>query len=114
MKTTNVKNQKFTDFREGKYGADKPNSMSQIDHKQLADAADSAAKLTRVVATIAIAGAAVFAPTGLSVVGIALGLVSTPLIVTAAPILVGIAAGAAAVSAAASLYSKMKQKNGTF
>ncbi|ABM39927.1 hypothetical protein [Polaromonas naphthalenivorans] len=147
MNGTIVKNLKFLDLREQKYGANKPKTMSQIDHKNVAfsqsdmeilviagkknlsiaergnssifsedrakkaaDAADTAAKATRVIAAVAGAGASVLAPTGLSAVGVALGLVSTPLIVTAVPILVAIAGGAAVVSAAASLHSKMKRK----
>ena len=142
-----VKNQKFVDLREQKYGANKPKTMSQIDHKNVAfsqsdvkilviaekkklfiaergntstfsedrakkaaDAADTAAKATRVIAAVAGAGASVLAPTGLSAVSIALGLASTPLIVTAVPILIAIAGGAAVVSAAASLHYKMKRK----
>ena len=147
MNGTIVKNKKFVDFREQKYGANKPKTMSQIPHKKVAfsqsdmeisiiagkkklfiaergstsifsedrakkaaDAADTAAKATRVMVAVAGAGASVLAPTGFSAVGVALGLVSTPLIVTAVPILVAIAGGAAVVSAAASLHYKMKRK----
>jgi hypothetical protein len=79
-------------------------------HAQIADHADSLAKATRVAAGVAVVGAAVAAPTGLTAVGVAVGLVSAPFIVTAAPILVAVAGGALTISAAASLYSKARRK----
>lgn len=79
-------------------------------HAQISDQADTAAKASRVVAAVAVAGAAVAAPTGLSAVGVAIGVFSTPVIVSAAPVLVAVAGGAAAISAAASLYSKARRK----
>ena len=75
-------------------------------HARAADTAGDVAKASRVVAGVAVAGAAVAAPTGIGALGVALGLTSAPLIVTAAPILVTIAGVACTVSAAAHLYSK--------
>ena len=79
-------------------------------HEKISDHADYAAKATRVAAGIAVAGAAVAAPTGLTAVGVAIGVVSAPAIVTAAPILVGVAGTAFTISAGASLYSKLRNK----
>ena len=83
----------------------------RVTHEKLADAADAASKATRVVAGAAAAGAFVAAPTGLTAIGVSLGLVSAPFIVTVAPVLAGVATGAAAISAAASLYSKFKKRS---
>ena len=79
-------------------------------HEQIADHADSVAKATRVAAGVAVAGAAVAAPTGIAAIGVAAGVLSAPLIVTAAPVLVAVAGGALTVSAAASLFSKSRRK----
>lgn len=84
-----------------------------FDAAQLADLADTAAKGSRVVAGVAVVGAAIAAPTGLASVGVALGLVSAPFIVTAAPVIVAVAGGAATVSAAASLYVKARRRRRT-
>lgn len=85
---------------------DKPESTQE----KIADFTDTAAKTTRIAAVLTVAGASVAAPTGLGALGISLGLVSTPFIVTAAPVIVAIAGGATAVAAAVSLYSKYKRK----
>lgn len=98
----------LAEVREAKYG-NRTVTKSGGAHEKVAEAADTAAKATRVVAAVAVAGAAVAAPTGITAVGVSLGLVSAPFIVTAAPILLGVAGGAAAISAAASLYSKYKK-----
>ena len=79
-------------------------------HEKIADHTDSLAKATRVAGTIAVAGAFVAAPTGLTAAGVALGLVSAPLIATVAPAVAGVAAGAAALSAGASLYAKLRRR----
>ncbi len=79
-------------------------------HREIADGADTVAKATKVAAGIAIAGAAVSAPTGLAAVGVALGMVSAPLVVTAAPFLASVAGVAITVSAGASLYSKFRSR----
>lgn len=79
-------------------------------HEQISDHADSITKATKVAAGVAIAGAAIAAPTGLTAVGVAIGIVSAPLIVTAAPILASAAGVAVTISAGASLYSKIRRK----
>ena len=59
---------------------------------------------------IVAAGAHLVAPTGISAVGVALGLVHAPLIVVAAPIVGAAATAVGAVSAGAYFYSKWKTK----
>jgi hypothetical protein len=98
----------IAELREKKYGIYRHQGATT--HEKLVDVADTAAKATRVVAVAATAGAFVAAPTGLTAVGVSLGLVSAPFIVTAAPILTGVASGAAAIYAAASLYSRFRKK----
>lgn len=107
--TMTERKQTLAEVREQKYGAINPTRTVEP-HETIGEVADTAAKATRVVATVAVAGAAIAAPTGLTAVGVAIGVVSAPAIVTAAPILVGVAAGAAAISAAFSLYSKFKRR----
>jgi hypothetical protein len=81
-----------------------------FNHETIAEHADTTAKATRVAAAVAVAGATVAAPTGLGAVGVALGVISAPAIVSLAPILVFVAGGAAAISAAASLFSKSRRQ----
>ena len=83
---------------------------SESTHEKIGDLTDTAAKTTRIAAVLTVAGASVAAPTGLGALGVSLGLVSAPFIVTAAPVIVAIAGGATAVAAAVSLYSKYKRK----
>ena len=64
--------QTLTQLREQKYGAGKPRHVET--HEKVAAAADTTAKATRVVAGAAVAGAFVAAPTGLTAVGVSLGL----------------------------------------
>lgn len=80
-------------------------------HAEIADHADTAAKAANVAAGVAVVGAAAAAPTGLTAIGVSLGIISAPAIVTAAPILVGAAGAAFTVSAGASLYSKYKSRD---
>lgn len=77
---------------------------------RVADHADSAAKAGRLVAAATVAGATVAAPTGLTALGVTMGVVSAPAIVTAAPVIVSIAGGMMLFSAVASLYSKARKK----
>lgn len=79
-------------------------------HEKIADHADSVAKGAKVAAGLTVAGALVAAPTGLTAVGVAVGLVSAPVIVTAAPIITSAAGVAITISAGASLYSKIRRK----
>ena len=77
---------------------------------RVADHADTAAKTGRLVAAATMAGATVAAPTGLTALGVTVGVVSAPAIVTAAPVIVAIAGGMMLFSAAASLYTKVRKK----
>lgn len=79
-------------------------------HERIADHAESIEKGLKVAAGLTVAGAIVAAPTGLTAVGVALGLVSAPIIVTAAPIVSSAAGVAITVSAGASLYSKIRRR----
>lgn len=87
-------------------------TIRQLDesHEEIADHADTVAKATRVAAAVAVTGAAIAAPTGLTAVGVALGVFSAPIITTVAPVLLVIAGGALTISAAASLYSKSRRR----
>jgi hypothetical protein len=79
-------------------------------HDELADATEDIAAASRVAAALSGAASFFLAPVGLLAVGAALGLVSVPLIVKLAPILMVFAAGAAALSAAAKLYAKSRRR----
>ena len=63
-----------------------------------------------VLAAAAGAGATILAPTGLSALGVALGITSAPLIVTVAPIVGAAATVAGAASGGAYFYSKWKNR----
>lgn len=79
-------------------------------HDQLADVAEDIAGASRVAAVLASAAAFFAAPAGLLALGAALGFLPVPLIVRILPVLVAFAMGAAALSAAAKLYSKSRRK----
>ena len=81
-----------------------------MDHEKLANRAENVSMATGVAAGIAAAGAAIAAPTGLTAVGVWLGIVSPPLIVTAAPILATVATVSGTISGAAYFYAKWKQR----
>jgi hypothetical protein len=74
------------------------------------DHADTSAKASKLVAAVTLAGAAVAAPSGLTAVGVAVGIVSVPAIVTAAPAIITMAGGVMLFSAAASLYAKLRRQ----
>lgn len=76
---------------------------------KIAEHADIAAKAGKLVAAATMAGAAVVAPTGWTALGVAAGIVSTPVIVAAAPAIVSVAGGVMLFSAAASLYAKVRK-----
>ncbi len=79
-------------------------------HDELADAAEDIAAASRVAAALSSAAAFFLAPVGLLAIGAALGVVSVPLIVKLAPILIAFAVGSAALSAAAKLFAKSKRR----
>ena len=79
-------------------------------HKEVAEYSDTVSKALKVTAGISSIGACIAAPTGLTAVGVSLGIVSAPILVTATPFLVSAAGVAVTVSAAASLYSKYQTR----
>ncbi|MFZ2725267.1 MAG: hypothetical protein WAX77_03345 [Methylococcaceae bacterium] len=81
----------------------------QIHHK-IAKRVEDVSMTAGIVAGVASAGAVLAAPTGLSALGVSLGIISAPLIVTAAPI-IGIAATVAGtISGGAYFYAKWKDR----
>jgi len=78
-------------------------------HEELFDLAEDVAATTRIAAVIAGGAAFVAAPTGLMSLGVAMGFVRAPFIVTIAPLLFVVAAGATAVYAAATMYVKKQR-----
>jgi len=88
-------------------------ALQAIDRNRelIADHADSVAKVAKVTAGVAYVGAAIAAPSGITALGVAIGVVSAPLIVSVAPYLAGAAGAALTVSAGASVYAKIRRRN---
>lgn len=80
-----------------------------MDHEKLASRVENVSMASGIIAGISAAGAAIAAPTGLSVVGVWLGVTSAPLIVTAAPILGAVATVTGVISGGTYFYSKWKK-----
>lgn len=80
-------------------------------HDELADVAEDVAAASRIGAALASAAAFFAAPAGLMAIAAGLGLIPTPLISRVVPVLVVVAVGAAALSAAAKLYAKARRKS---
>ncbi len=79
-------------------------------HKVFADKVENVSMGLGITSGIVAAGASVAAPTGLSAIGVALGVTSAPLIVTAAPVIATVATAAGVVSGTAYFYSKWKSR----
>lgn len=79
---------------------------------ELADAVEDIAGASRIAAALAAAATYFAAPAGLLAIAAAIGLAPKPLIVVLLPILLVIAFGAAALSAAAKLFAKSRRKRG--
>ncbi|KDB50412.1 hypothetical protein X805_39980 [Sphaerotilus natans subsp. natans DSM 6575] len=79
-----------------------------LSHKAVADKAEAVSMGLGITSGVAVAGAAIAAPTGLSAVGVALGITSAPLIVTAAPVLGAAATAAGVISGGAYFYSRWR------
>lgn len=77
-------------------------------HEKIATRAEDVSMTTGVIAGVATAGAALAAPTGLTAIGVFLGITSAPLIVTASPVLAIIATAAGTISGGTYFYSKWK------
>lgn len=97
-------------FRRNKKSRSSIEQTPTPESDQLGDAAEDIAKASRVAAGLATAGAYVAAPKGLAALGAAIGLVSAPFVVKLAPLLVTVAFGATAISAAIHLYLKYRHK----
>lgn len=83
---------------------------ADANHKDVADKVETVSMGLGITSGVVAAGAALAAPTGLSALGVALGITSAPLIVTAAPV-IGIAATVTGVvSGGAYFYSKWQSK----
>ncbi|MGZ5017445.1 MAG: hypothetical protein ACXV8U_16860, partial [Methylobacter sp.] len=83
---------------------------TQINHKKVADKIETVSMGLGITSGIVAAGAVWATPTGLSAVGVALGITSAPLIVTAAPIVGAAATVTGVISGGAYFYSKWKSK----
>jgi hypothetical protein len=77
-------------------------------HEKIAARIEDVSMMTGVLTGIASAGAAIAAPTGLTAIGVALGITSAPLVVTAAPVLATIATVSGAFAGGAYYYSKWR------
>ncbi len=88
------------------------NTSKKIDnhHQDIATKVEDVSMTTGVLAGIAAAGAAIAAPTGISAIGVAVGITSAPLIVTAAPVLATIATVTGTISGGTYLYAKWKSR----
>ncbi len=79
-------------------------------HKEVADKVETVSMGLGITSGVVAAGAALAAPTGLSAVGVALGITSAPLIVTVAPVIMVAETVVGVVSGGAYFYSKWKSK----
>lgn len=84
---------------------------ADANYKEVADGIETVSMGLGITAGVTAAGAAIAAPTGLSAVGVALGVTSAPLIVAAAPVVAAAATVAGVVSGGAYFYSKWKSHN---
>gem|GEM_PF-851796 len=82
-------------------------------HREVAGKIDTVSMGLGITSGVVTAGAALAAPTGLTAIGVALGLTSAPLIVTAAPLVSAAAAVTGAISGGAYFYSKWKSAKKT-
>lgn len=83
---------------------------ADANHKEVADKVETVSMGLGITSGVVAAGAALAAPTGLSALGVALGITSAPLIVTVAPVIMVAATVTGVVSGGAYFYSKWKSK----
>jgi hypothetical protein len=83
---------------------------AEENHKEIADKIETVSMGLGIASGAVTAGAVLAAPTGLSAVGVALGITSAPLIVTAAPVICAASTVIGVVSGGAYFYSKWKTK----
>jgi len=79
-------------------------------HVKVSESVRDGARASKVVAALAALWAWLVAPTGLAAIGASLGIVSTPLVVVLAPMLLAFAGAALTVSTALDLYSKWRTR----
>lgn len=79
-------------------------------HKEVADKVETVSMGLGITSGVVAAGATLVAPTGLSALGVAVGLTSAPLIVTAAPVIAVASTVIGVISGGAYFYSKWKTK----
>jgi hypothetical protein len=82
----------------------------QINHKKVADKVETVSMGLGITSGLAAIGAQLAMPTGFSAIGVALGLASPPLIVTAAPIIGTAATVSGVISGGVYFYSKWKSR----
>lgn len=80
------------------------------DIEVVAERIDNVSMGLGIASGVATVGAIVAAPTGLTAVGVAIGVISPPFIVAAAPVIGTVAAVAGAVSGTAYFYKKWKRR----
>lgn len=83
---------------------------ADANHKEIADSIETVSMGLGITAGVTAAGAAIAAPAGLSAVGVALGVMGTPLTVAAAPVAAAAATTVGVVSGGAYFYSKWRSK----
>lgn len=83
---------------------------TRINHKKVADRIETISMGLGITSGLVAAGATLATPTGLSAIGVALGITSAPLIVTAAPIVGAAATVSGVISGGAYFYSKWKSR----
>lgn len=79
-------------------------------HEKIAKRAEDISMTATVVSAVVGVGANFFEPTGLSAIGVAIGIFDEPLIVTAAPMVSNVATVTGVISSCAYFYSKWKNK----
>lgn len=79
-------------------------------HEKIAKRAEDISMTATVVSAVVGVGANFFEQTGLSAIGVAIGILDEPLIVTAAPMVSNVATVTGVISGCAYFYSKWKNK----
>lgn len=86
------------------------NSQNDKKHEKIAKRAEDISMSATILSAVVGVGATLFEPTGLSYIGVSLGIIDEPLIVTAAPMVSNIATVTGVISGCAYFYSKWKNK----
>lgn len=86
------------------------NEQNDKKHEKIAKRAEDISMSATVLSAVIGVGANLFEPTGLSALGVTLGIIDEPSIVTAAPIVSNVATVTGVISGCAYFYSKWKNK----